>query len=796
MHTTARFHCRTTARWMAAPLVAALVLSLHLPATLGPRDLRAAEPKAKASDARRPSARPSASPDLLVVGEEEPWITALAAPVIARLRQDRRAALMFAVSYPPSRRANWLISQIAPQRPVVLASAESVSLGPALEKCSPEVLTLGIDPVYASLRIAKRFWQRPRQAVVAPADDIEALLLGASLAGNLSIPLLIRDSAESRKTMSESLDEAGVEEALLVVTDPDRGPRWTNGKNARFQVLSRRAILDRLIAGLGPENVRNVVLARLPDPKDGTGSTSWLAPYLSLARGAPLVLCHTSSAAAAEAEVAELIDRYRLRPRTVTILADYRSIGTELVEMEVAPPAPVKKPKGGPRGASGSNGATAPASPAAPPPAGETVAQVKKTYEVNKEPCIPTQARKPVSLGVGRIPMESLADASVLFARGLLRERTLAARPGRVLMVSNSGLQRRPLPLCEAISRVTAQEFKNCRVPLDEFYGKLADSPEVMAAVRGASLILYEGHVSYQDMIDVAYGHAIVPDTYYEEAVDALENNTPDAVAVPRPDDTPAATPPVPAPAEKPSRLVEPLGEMPIVVLQSCESLDEQLLDRIDELGGVAGIGSVTAIHSGSGSMLVQALADGVLYYGDTLGESLRDAQNYLFCVGDLKIDRGLKEQAKSRRVALSFRLWGDPELPVLRGPLREPRQTPVTAQWTASGELNIRVPAKRFPEVSSSRYCARMFPGSQSAGLVKKEGDAPVRRVLPAYYVRVPLPEGIAAEDISMDLPGGGLCQTAFRVDPLRRLLYVVYLPEVDRPGETIVLRCKTAAK
>ena len=35
---------------------------------------------------------------------------------------------------------------------------------------------------------------------------------------------------------------------------------------------------------------------------------------------------------------------------------------------------------------------------------------------------------KVVPLGVGRIPLESAADASVLFARGLLRERLLAGR--------------------------------------------------------------------------------------------------------------------------------------------------------------------------------------------------------------------------------------------------------------------------------------------------------------------------------------------------------------------------------
>ena len=109
-----------------------------------------------------------------------------------------------------------------------------------------------------------------------------------------------------------------------------------------------------------------------------------------------------------------------------------------------------------------------------------------------------------------------------------------------------------------------------------------------------------------------------------------------------------------------------PLAGLPIVVLQSCESLDDAVLWRLDELGGVAVIGSMTPIHSGCGSALLNAAMTSLLYRGGTLGETLRDAENYMFCVEDLKARRGHKERAKGIRVALSFRLWGDPELQVL----------------------------------------------------------------------------------------------------------------------------------
>ena len=203
----------------------------------------------------------------------------------------------------------------------------------------------------------------------------------------------------------------------------------------------------------------------------------------------------------------------------------------------------------------------------------------------------------------------------------------------------------------------------------------------MLAAARGASLIIYEGHVSYQEVIYVPYARSPVPDEFYEEARGAVENHTPDQPEEPVAKERAAV--PLPQIPDKPSRLTEPLRRMPAVILQSCDSLDEELLDSVDGLGCVAVIGSVTPIHSGSGSMLVGALAESLLVHGDTLGEALRDAQNYLFCLEDLKAQRGLKEQAKSRRVALSFRLWGDPETLVPAGPPRSPHNSPVAAHWS-----------------------------------------------------------------------------------------------------------------
>ena len=41
-------------------------------------------------------------------------------------------------------------------------------------------------------------------------------------------------------------------------------------------------------------------------------------------------------------------------------------------------------------------------------------------------------------------------------------------------------------------------------------------------------------------------------------------------------------------------------------------------------------------------------MSDAIFYRGATLGESLRDAQNFLFCLGDLRSRRGQKNRRRA----------------------------------------------------------------------------------------------------------------------------------------------------
>ena len=164
------------------------------------------------------------------------------------------------------------------------------------------------------------------------ADDPEAVILGSALAAGLGVPILLCEQDEAGAAVSAALQDLSVARMLVAVSDAKKSPRWIQQQEVASEILPPQALQHRLIAALGADKVRNVVVARAPDDRAEVGHTAWLAPYLSFARGAAVVLTHAHGAAVAEADVQQLIRRESLQPRTVTILADYASIGYRLRE--------------------------------------------------------------------------------------------------------------------------------------------------------------------------------------------------------------------------------------------------------------------------------------------------------------------------------------------------------------------------------------------------------------------------------------------------------------------------------
>jgi hypothetical protein len=704
-----------------------------------------------------------------------------------------------AVTNPPTREAEWLLTLTPGRKPIVLASSNNMKLGSVLSKRSPTVLKIGNDPCAASAFIAKRFWNRSGSVVVAAVDDPEAAILGSALAAGLRVPLLLCQRDQAGAGVEAALKDLAVGRMFVAVSDAKKAPRWIEQSAIASEVLPPSALEHRLVELLGREKIRNVVVARVPDDRAEVGHTAWLAPYVSFAHGAAVVLVHANATTVAEADVRELIARESLRLQTVTVLADYTSIGYRSVEVDPnhsedwpQASADVSQQATAVATSSGTSVATPPqpaaaggtaAAPPAPPP----------HYTVRTEPFVPTEPEQLSEFGVGRLPLESISDTSVLFARGLLRERLLANRSPQMLMVANSGIMR-SLVLCETISRVTASEFKNLGIHVDEFYGRWSDSPEILSAARTANLIVYEGHLSVQELIDAPQFQRAPAQEYPNDADDDLEGGEqPDSA-----EKSSVAAPHVVLAEPIQRHLQGPLAGLPIVFLQSCESLDDGTLWRLDELGGVALIGSMTSIHSGAGSSMLNAAMNSMLYRGGTIGEALRDAQNYMLCIEELKGRRGHKEQAKGIRVALSFRLWGDPELRAWPMRLCEPRQSPVRAEWLGWGALRIDVPPSRFPEIRCDKYRASIFPNSQFAGLIHTESDS-TKRLSPIYFFCLPLPatgnlrSGSSANGaLTLEPSRLDARRVAVRVDRSRGVVYLVYLPDQEIPGESIVLRLK----
>ena len=198
----------------------------------------------------------------------------------------------------------------------------------------------------------------------------------------------------------------------------------------------------------------------------------------------------------------DLMRRESLRPRTVTILADYASIAYRFVEsIRIAAKKTTSRPP-----SCRSRSLPLERLPAEPFPAERPPCRAQPPaphYTVRTEPFVPTDPDQLATLGVG-------PDSAGVAGRclGVLRPR--AGSPtvaGQSPAAADDGIELRrfrsgSLPLCETISRLTAAEFKNFGIHVDEFYGRLTDSPEILMAARSANLILYEGHVSYQDLID------------------------------------------------------------------------------------------------------------------------------------------------------------------------------------------------------------------------------------------------------------------------------------------------------
>jgi len=756
----------------------------------------------------QPAARRASGPcRLLLVADSDEDVLAMAAPITAKL-SDGPGRVLLAVTSDETRDEIASLTALAGKSKALLlrrAPRPGAKEDPAIDVST--LFTVPEGTWAGGVALAKRFWGRSEEVVLAIEGDGEAGLLASALAARRRVPLLIVPRDATSDSVAASLKQLGARRVCVVVCAPATPAAWVEDLPQDVKVLGGGNARAAVVKTLGPQAVRNVIVVRAPDGPAAVARASWLAPYLSWARNSVIVAVSSSDAETVEKELAVVVDACNLTPRTMTLLADYQDIG-------------VRSPGAGLR-------------------LGE--------YAVQIDPCAGPGPGGAGAYGVGRIPFQDAARASGLIARGLLREQPWAERPGSVLMVANPNTEHGPLPLAETVARLNVEEFLNLRVPVEAFYGTSSGKPEIRKAAAAADLIIYQGHITDQAIFRGPVWPQPLPDRgtdvfallqprpplftrarYWvedqamligEEVLFAIyyvgyelpaiarswltgpeapgqgeqvDNDVPDAFPGPGnlppgwrlhdSDEAIANVTTVPAAPVK-------LSSSALVFLQSCSSLHNEAAMAAIRAGACGVIGSTTSIHSASGSSFVKAWSDAVLYRGATAGEAMRDARNYFLLLARLKGARGHKELAKVLRVGLSFRLWGDPEAIVVPEIKGKPTRRPIAGKLRGR-QVTVQFPRRKLPEVKTAKYAARAFPASQTAGIVKRLKGKDYRRLMPVYFLRLDRPAGLDASNWrtlgrreDMDT------RAVFSTDPLGRYVYVLYFPDEVKSHERITL-------
>ena len=753
---------------------------------------------------------------LLVIAERDEDLLAMAAPVAAKLTEGRRTVLLVVTSEETHDETGRIIEQVGKKKALLLRRASNPMKGVSLAFRPQRELTFPDGVLSAGLELAERFWGRSEEIVLAVERDGQAGLLGSALAAHRRVPFLLVPGTETGDNLARSLRRIGAKRVSVVVCGKAGPPDWVHRLPQEVRILHRGDAQAALVATLGPRNLRNVIVVRAPEGSAAVARACWMAPYLSCARKSAIVAVTSRDPVTVEREVAAFVSACKLRPRTVTILADYDAIGVHTPNMAPRP--------------------------------GE--------YAVETEPCSGAGDGGAAAYGVGRIPFHEAARASMLIGRGLAREQHEVKSAGSVLMVANPRTEYGSLPLAETVARFNVEEFRNFRIPADTYFGVPSDSPEIRKSAGVASLVIYQGHICDQgifrnpvwlqpeNFLEFAspgreamrlpfltrvrhsvLDHALMLLDEADFVANYVQHELPDVAGkllssqeppglnedlpfegvgsgvtdgwVVRADpgfgDLPASRPYdagwVAGSATDNLPPLELSGNA-LVILQSCSSLLSEATSGAIRAGACGVVGSVTSIHSASGSSFVKAWTDAVLYRGATAGEAVRDARNYFLLLAWLKEARGHKEQGKVLRVAMSFRLWGDPEAVVLPGIKGKPALRPITGKL-GGRQVTLHLPARKLPEAKTNKYAVRAFPGSQTAGIVRRLKGKDYRRLMPMYFLRLDRPVGLDMDNwLSLARNGDTGTRAVFSMDQQGRYVYVLYLPDEENRREKITLK------
>jgi hypothetical protein len=302
---------------------------------------------------------------------------------------------------------------------------------------------------------ARELWPQARTAVAAPPDDYEWWLRAAAFAGATGSALLPVGDPEIGAPPFTGLrfDRVYLFGAARV---------WRDAARAVAASVLEPTTADESVAmlvdALGARP-RTLVVANARDREGifSPSSLSLVAPLLSAAHRAPLLLVGGRTAAAIEAEVQTLLERHGLAPTHIVLVGDELALESHRV------PDPVLA-AGGPEARGGGT-------------------------EVRVELFSELQNDAPQDFVVGRIVAEDAAQASAVLARRFAGARADKKRPV-VFFTNADGV----FQLGEAISRTTVAELRNVGVPVRAYYGAEIDEKLIRRSLAATDVLVWEGH--------------------------------------------------------------------------------------------------------------------------------------------------------------------------------------------------------------------------------------------------------------------------------------------------------------
>jgi hypothetical protein len=359
-----------------------------------------------------------------------------------------------------------------------------------------------------------------------------------------------------------------------------------------------------------------------------------------------------------------------------------------------------------------------------------------KDQQIEMEPLTP-EGNRPFTFATGRYFHEDRAVVTLMIARQTLQPETEGSH--KALVASNSG---NSLSLLETFSRNTIETLLDTGFETTALIGSKVSREELRKQMPAHGLFLWEGHSG-----------TLMNDYEFPTWEDPL--------------------PPT------------------FVFMQSCLSLTEARLGSLLSRGAFGVIGSSTRTYSGSGGACSLAFFNALLYEGQSVGDSLRQAKNFLLAYSLLKEKRlgdGATRTGANLRSAWAFTLWGDPtlRLPSPRQSAGSPPRRPFVRHEVHGNTIVVSLPDKAGNVVRTDKYQIALPPNGRFAGLVRKEKIDERRPLVPFVFAEVHLPRarpGLTPR-LSSRLPSS---RWVFCWDERRRCGYLLVTP---RPQDTEELR------